>query len=66
MHGKSSMAAVGVELSEYYYSLQYVHKKQKIPLFEEQDPYVMVKHNLLGQSNIFPDSAILVNWLTEV
>ena len=52
------MAAVGVELSEYYYSLQDVHKKrykQKISLFEGQDPYVMVKNNLLGQSDVFPD-----------
>lgn len=58
LHGKSSMASVG-DLSDYYYGLQDSDSrkryKQKLRLFQGQDPYVMLKENHFSQSDGFPD-----------
>ena len=46
-------------MSDYYYSLKdsvcRKRYKQKLSLFEDQDPYLMASRNLLNQSDAFPE-----------
>lgn len=65
--GTSSMASIAspstacpvAVLSSYYYSLKddksKKRYKQKLSLFEGEDPYVLLEKKLLNQSDPFPD-----------
>ena len=57
MHGSYTISMA--ELSDYYYSLQDAEikklYKQKITLFDGQDPYTLSRNNLLDQKEQFPD-----------
>ena len=64
MASMASAAPVAV-LSDYYYSLKdegnKKRYKQKIALFQGDDPYVLSEEKLLNQNDPFPDFRYVLN-----